>query len=70
MSDIGETVLLEDVWGDIDAEMGYLMNLLEASSQEGQGDRRALAGAASESAPDLIRALFAAGATPGEVRAS
>eukprot|EP00969_Alexandrium_andersonii_P152133 6727486-Alexandrium_andersonii.AAC.1 len=66
MSDIGDTVQLEDVWDDIDTEMSYLMNLLEAPSQEGQADRRALADAASESAPDLIRALFAAGATPGE----
>eukprot|EP00969_Alexandrium_andersonii_P048532 2128842-Alexandrium_andersonii.AAC.1 len=50
--------------------MGYLMNLLEVPSQEGQSDRCVSAGAAPESAPDLIRALFAAGATPGEVRAS
>eukprot|EP00969_Alexandrium_andersonii_P256788 11352766-Alexandrium_andersonii.AAC.1 len=37
---------------------------------EGQNERSAWADSASESAPDLIRALFAAGATPGEVRAS
>eukprot|EP00969_Alexandrium_andersonii_P037734 1654637-Alexandrium_andersonii.AAC.1 len=66
MSDIGETVQLEDVWGDIDAKMGYLAGLLEGSPQEGQSGRCLLAGCVPESAPDLIRALFAAGATPGE----
>eukprot|EP00969_Alexandrium_andersonii_P281622 12449488-Alexandrium_andersonii.AAC.1 len=70
MSDIGETVPLEDVFDDIDAEMDYLMGLLEPPSQEGQGGRCALAGSAPEGAADFIRALFAAGATPGEVRAS
>eukprot|EP00969_Alexandrium_andersonii_P225473 9957657-Alexandrium_andersonii.AAC.1 len=49
--------------------MDYLMGLLEVDSQEGQSGWRALAGSAPEGAPDLIRALFAAGATPGEVRA-
>eukprot|EP00969_Alexandrium_andersonii_P164474 7269407-Alexandrium_andersonii.AAC.1 len=65
MSDVGETVQLEDVWEDIDAEMGYLMNLVER-----QSERSAWADSIPESAPDLIRALVAAGATPGEVRAS
>eukprot|EP00969_Alexandrium_andersonii_P036817 1613675-Alexandrium_andersonii.AAC.1 len=46
------------------------MGLLEASSQEGQSGRCLLARSAPESAPDFIRDLFAAGATPGEVRAS
>eukprot|EP00969_Alexandrium_andersonii_P037172 1628967-Alexandrium_andersonii.AAC.1 len=65
MSDVGETVQLEDVWGDIDAEMGHLASLLEGESSRGFS-----AGSVLESAPDFIRALFAAGATPGEVRAS
>eukprot|EP00969_Alexandrium_andersonii_P027926 1218198-Alexandrium_andersonii.AAC.1 len=65
MSDVGETVQLEDVWDDIDAEMGYLASLLE-----GQSGRGLSAGSVRESAPDFSRALFAAGATPGEVRAS
>eukprot|EP00969_Alexandrium_andersonii_P011047 480462-Alexandrium_andersonii.AAC.1 len=68
MSDIGETVPLEDVFDDIDAEMGYLMGLLEGGSQGGQSGRCELAGSAPEGAPNLIRALFAAGATPGEAR--
>eukprot|EP00969_Alexandrium_andersonii_P042125 1847623-Alexandrium_andersonii.AAC.1 len=46
------------------------MGLLESTSQEGQSGRRLLASPAPESAPDFARALFAAGATPGEVRAS
>eukprot|EP00969_Alexandrium_andersonii_P289798 12808889-Alexandrium_andersonii.AAC.1 len=46
------------------------MGLLELNSQGGQSGRRALAGSAPEGAPDLARALFAAGATPGEVWAS
>eukprot|EP00969_Alexandrium_andersonii_P036795 1612850-Alexandrium_andersonii.AAC.1 len=66
MSDVGETVRLEDVFDDVDAEMGYLMGLLETTSPEGQGGRRLLAGSALEDAPDFIRALFAAGATPSE----
>eukprot|EP00969_Alexandrium_andersonii_P055591 2449646-Alexandrium_andersonii.AAC.1 len=70
MSDIGETVRLEGVFDDIDAEMDYLMGLLESMSQEGQSGRCVLASSAPEAAPDFIRALFAAGATPGEVRAS
>eukprot|EP00969_Alexandrium_andersonii_P210315 9290609-Alexandrium_andersonii.AAC.1 len=45
--------------------MGYLASLLE-----GQSSRGFSAGSVPESAPDFIRALFAAGATPGEVRAS
>eukprot|EP00969_Alexandrium_andersonii_P081688 3601260-Alexandrium_andersonii.AAC.1 len=65
MSDIGETVPQEDVFDDVDAEMDYLMGLLETRSQEGQSGRCVLAGSASEDAPD-----FAAGAAPGEVRAS
>eukprot|EP00969_Alexandrium_andersonii_P161109 7119992-Alexandrium_andersonii.AAC.1 len=70
MSDIGETVRLEDVFDDIDAEMDDLMDLLESPSQEGRSGRCVLASSAPEGAPDFIRALFAAGATPGEVRAS
>eukprot|EP00969_Alexandrium_andersonii_P138697 6133714-Alexandrium_andersonii.AAC.1 len=50
--------------------MGYLMGLLESPSQEGRSGRCALAGSAPEGVLDFIRALFAAGATPGEVRAS
>eukprot|EP00969_Alexandrium_andersonii_P113644 5021924-Alexandrium_andersonii.AAC.1 len=50
--------------------MDYLMGLLELPSQEGQSGRRLLASSVAEGAPAFIRALFAAGATPGEVRAS
>eukprot|EP00969_Alexandrium_andersonii_P284826 12591101-Alexandrium_andersonii.AAC.1 len=70
MSDVGETAPLEDVFDDIDAEMDYLMGLLETDSHEGQSGRCGLAGSVPEGALDLIRALFAAGATPGEMRAS
>eukprot|EP00969_Alexandrium_andersonii_P100254 4422582-Alexandrium_andersonii.AAC.1 len=70
MSDVGETAPLEDVFGDFDAEMDCLMGLLELPSQEGQSGRCVLASSVPDSAPDCIRALFAAGATPGEVRAS
>eukprot|EP00969_Alexandrium_andersonii_P046499 2040495-Alexandrium_andersonii.AAC.1 len=70
MSDIGETVPLEDVLDDIDAEMDYLMGLLESLSQEGPSGLCILAGSAPEGASDFVRALFAAGATPGEARAS
>eukprot|EP00969_Alexandrium_andersonii_P079492 3504876-Alexandrium_andersonii.AAC.1 len=66
MSDVGETVRSEDVFGDFDAEMDYLMGLLESAPSEGQSGRCLLASSALEAAPDLIRALFAAGATPGE----
>eukprot|EP00969_Alexandrium_andersonii_P054593 2403725-Alexandrium_andersonii.AAC.1 len=56
MSDIGETVPWEDVFDDLDAEMDYLMGLLEADSQEGQSGRREPADSVPEGAPDLIRA--------------
>eukprot|EP00969_Alexandrium_andersonii_P015933 697389-Alexandrium_andersonii.AAC.1 len=49
------------------------MNLVqesEARSQEGSEGLRLQASSDFREAPDLIRALFAAGATPGEVRAS
>eukprot|EP00969_Alexandrium_andersonii_P290358 12833799-Alexandrium_andersonii.AAC.1 len=70
MSDICETVPLEDAFDDIDAEMGHLMGLLETRSEEGQSGRCALASPALEGALDFTRALFAAGAAPGEARAS
>eukprot|EP00969_Alexandrium_andersonii_P049881 2189053-Alexandrium_andersonii.AAC.1 len=41
-----------------------------AGPKEGQGGRRLSAAPAAEDAADFIRALFAAGAIPGEVRAS
>eukprot|EP00969_Alexandrium_andersonii_P285156 12606171-Alexandrium_andersonii.AAC.1 len=52
--------------------MMYLMNLMEllAGSQEGLSGRRVPAAPAPEEAVDLAWALFAAGATPGEVRAT
>eukprot|EP00969_Alexandrium_andersonii_P018400 804248-Alexandrium_andersonii.AAC.1 len=61
---------LEDAFDDIGAEMDDLMGLLEPEPQEGQGGWCVSAGPVPEGAPDLIRALFAAGATPGEARAS
>eukprot|EP00969_Alexandrium_andersonii_P252401 11154408-Alexandrium_andersonii.AAC.1 len=70
MSDIRETVHVEDVFDDIDAEMDYLMGLLEGASQERQSGWCELAGSVPAGTPDLIRAPFAAGATPGEARAS
>eukprot|EP00969_Alexandrium_andersonii_P129346 5715273-Alexandrium_andersonii.AAC.1 len=50
--------------------MGYLVNLLQAGPREGQGSRSFLADSAPEGVIDFIRALFAAGAAPGEARAS
>eukprot|EP00969_Alexandrium_andersonii_P229786 10148032-Alexandrium_andersonii.AAC.1 len=58
------------MFDDIDAEMGYLTVLLEPDSQGGQGGRCGPAGSVLEGASDFARALFAAGATPGEARAS
>eukprot|EP00969_Alexandrium_andersonii_P283079 12513866-Alexandrium_andersonii.AAC.1 len=46
------------------------MGLLERAPSEGRSGRCLLVSSALEEAPDLIRAVFAAGATPGEVRAS
>eukprot|EP00969_Alexandrium_andersonii_P005777 250647-Alexandrium_andersonii.AAC.1 len=69
MSDVSETVHLEDMFDDIDAEMDYLIGLLESAPSEGQSGRCLLASSDLEEAPDFIRALFAAGATLGEVRA-
>eukprot|EP00975_Prorocentrum_lima_P053398 11197533-Prorocentrum_lima.AAC.1 len=74
MSDTGDTVPLEDVFDDVDAEMDYLMGLLESSSSRSSSSHSSAsspsASPALDEAPDFIRALFAAGATPGEVRAS
>eukprot|EP00969_Alexandrium_andersonii_P290339 12832841-Alexandrium_andersonii.AAC.1 len=64
MSDVGETVPLEDAFDVIDAEMGYLLGLLHARPQEGQGSWSIPADSAPEGAADFICALFAAGATP------
>eukprot|EP00969_Alexandrium_andersonii_P067404 2974063-Alexandrium_andersonii.AAC.1 len=50
--------------------MDYLMGLLEGAPSGEQSGRCLLASSALEDAPDFFRALFAAGATPGEVRAS
>eukprot|EP00969_Alexandrium_andersonii_P118183 5227582-Alexandrium_andersonii.AAC.1 len=50
--------------------MGYLVGLLESPSQEGRSGRCVLVSSAPEGAPDFPRVLFAAGATPGEARAS
>eukprot|EP00969_Alexandrium_andersonii_P350460 15433288-Alexandrium_andersonii.AAC.1 len=36
MSDIGETVRLEDLFDDVDAEMDYLMGLLESAPRGGR----------------------------------
>eukprot|EP00969_Alexandrium_andersonii_P246447 10890902-Alexandrium_andersonii.AAC.1 len=56
---------------DIDEDMGFLMNLAEmgAEAQEGSESPSLRASPDPREAPDIIRALFAAGATPGEVRA-
>eukprot|EP00969_Alexandrium_andersonii_P016144 706878-Alexandrium_andersonii.AAC.1 len=61
MSVAGESVRPEDVTEDVDEEMGYLEERL--GRPFGSAEER-------EEAADLARALFAAGATPGEVRAS
>eukprot|EP00969_Alexandrium_andersonii_P300613 13290192-Alexandrium_andersonii.AAC.1 len=61
MSVAGESVQPEDVTEDVDEEMGHL--------EEYMGRPFGTAEERSE-AVDLARALFAAGATPGEVRAS
>eukprot|EP00969_Alexandrium_andersonii_P141624 6262911-Alexandrium_andersonii.AAC.1 len=58
---------------DIDEEMGLLMNIVQEGedwAQEGSESLRLRAASDPCDAPDFIRALFAAGATPGEVRAS
>eukprot|EP00969_Alexandrium_andersonii_P045875 2013021-Alexandrium_andersonii.AAC.1 len=56
-----------DVFDDVDAEMDYLVGLLDSSSSSSSSPP---VNPALDEAPDFIRALFAAGATPGEVRAS
>eukprot|EP00969_Alexandrium_andersonii_P017640 771750-Alexandrium_andersonii.AAC.1 len=60
MSDTGETVPLEDVFDDVDAEMDYLMGLLESnssrsSSSNSSASSPSVSSALSE-APDFIRA--------------
>eukprot|EP00969_Alexandrium_andersonii_P293252 12961489-Alexandrium_andersonii.AAC.1 len=61
MSVSGEQVAPEDNTDDVDEEMGYLENILGRPLERGTE---------RPEAADLVRALFAAGATPGEVRAS
>eukprot|EP00969_Alexandrium_andersonii_P127225 5623356-Alexandrium_andersonii.AAC.1 len=73
MSDIGEQEMPEASIEDSDEEMGLLMNLVqegEDGPQEGSESLRLRAVSDPCGAPDFIRALFAAGAMPGEVRAS
>eukprot|EP00969_Alexandrium_andersonii_P316828 13997284-Alexandrium_andersonii.AAC.1 len=50
--------------------MDYLVSLLDLPPQEGQGGQCGLAGSVPEGTPDFARALFAAGAIPGEAWAS
>eukprot|EP00969_Alexandrium_andersonii_P324879 14354927-Alexandrium_andersonii.AAC.1 len=53
--------------------MSFLLNFVEtegAGSQEGSESLSSRTSPNPRAAPDLVRALFAAGATPGEVRAS
>ena len=57
----GEPVELDDSMDDVDEDMMYLQSEVGACL-DGLGER--------EEAADLIRALFAAGATPGKARAS
>eukprot|EP00969_Alexandrium_andersonii_P232465 10264003-Alexandrium_andersonii.AAC.1 len=55
---------------DIDEEMGLVMNLVQDGedwSQEGSESLRLRTVSDPCDAPDFIRALFAAGAMPGEV---
>eukprot|EP00969_Alexandrium_andersonii_P090332 3988848-Alexandrium_andersonii.AAC.1 len=53
--------------------MGLLMNLVQEGEDRSQGGSESLRSRTVSGpcdAPDFIRALFAAGAKPGEVRAS
>eukprot|EP00969_Alexandrium_andersonii_P073303 3233985-Alexandrium_andersonii.AAC.1 len=73
MSDVGEPEMPEMSTDDFDEEMSFLMHLMEMEGvepQEGSESPSVRTSSDPRDAPDLIRALFAAGATPGEVRAS
>eukprot|EP00969_Alexandrium_andersonii_P019776 862779-Alexandrium_andersonii.AAC.1 len=60
MSDTGDTVPLEDVFDDVDAEMRYLMGLLESNSSRSSSSHSSasspLGSPALGEAPDFIRA--------------
>eukprot|EP00969_Alexandrium_andersonii_P353694 15440479-Alexandrium_andersonii.AAC.1 len=65
MSD-AEPAELEPNAEDVDAEMSILMDAMRARSKEGVCGPSFRAGKPPDGAADLARALFAAGATPGE----
>eukprot|EP00969_Alexandrium_andersonii_P240492 10617824-Alexandrium_andersonii.AAC.1 len=69
MSD-AEPAELEPNAEDVDAEMFVLLNVMDSRSEEGVRGPSVRAGKPPKEAVDLARALFAAGATPGEVRAT
>eukprot|EP00969_Alexandrium_andersonii_P257585 11388733-Alexandrium_andersonii.AAC.1 len=60
MSDTGETVPLGGVFDDVDAEMDYLMGLLESSSSRSSSSNSSASSPsvsfALNEAPDFIRA--------------
>eukprot|EP00969_Alexandrium_andersonii_P042306 1855947-Alexandrium_andersonii.AAC.1 len=60
MSDTGDTVPLEDVFDDVDAETDYLMGLLESNSSRSSSSHSSasspLVSPALGEAPDFIRA--------------
>eukprot|EP00969_Alexandrium_andersonii_P062859 2768378-Alexandrium_andersonii.AAC.1 len=69
MSVTGEQEMPEATAEDIDEEMGLLMNLVQEGEdrpQEGSESLRLRTVSDPCDAPDFIRALFTAGATPGE----
>eukprot|EP00969_Alexandrium_andersonii_P258142 11413583-Alexandrium_andersonii.AAC.1 len=72
MLDVREPGLPEESTDGADQAMDFLVNLVEAGagSQEGSESPRVRASPDPRGAPVFIPALFAAGATPGEVRAS
>eukprot|EP00969_Alexandrium_andersonii_P011703 510189-Alexandrium_andersonii.AAC.1 len=68
MPDVGEPMYPENTSEEVGEKMMHLMNMMEApvGPQEGPGGRSLLAVPAPEEAADFVRALLAAGATPGE----
>eukprot|EP00969_Alexandrium_andersonii_P360824 15456234-Alexandrium_andersonii.AAC.1 len=68
MSDIGEPELPEESADDLDEQTSFLVYLVKAGagSQEGPESPRVRASPGPRDAPDLIRALRAAGASPRE----
>eukprot|EP00969_Alexandrium_andersonii_P274088 12114169-Alexandrium_andersonii.AAC.1 len=55
---------------DVDEEMSFLLNITDSRSEEGACGPSVRTGEPPEEAAGLAKALFAAGAAPGEVRAT